>query len=231
MTRPGQGFSRRSWLNAAESARAGDRHHGSGPADGTVQVAAQGRRGRWRSARASRWSTSRRRADRGTLCISSQVGCVLDCSLLLDGAAGLQPQPDDGRDRRPGAGWPTANWASSAGDSPRIITNVVLMGMGEPLANFRNVVPALHIFLDDLGLRPVATSRDAVDLRVGAADPQARRSQQRRAGGVAACTRRRVAQPNWCRSIKLPSTIAELLEACWALHRRGRTAAASPSNT
>lgn len=86
---------------------------------------------------------------RGTLCISSQVGCAMDCSFCATAQQGfnrnltaaeivgqvliakrmLEPGPDD----------------------RRAITNVVLMGMGEPLANYRNVVPALKILIDDFG--------------------------------------------------------------------------------
>ena len=70
--------------------------------------------------------------------------------VLLDRAAGLQPQPERRRDRRPGvAGAPRT--ARTTRPDGRAITNIVFMGMGEPLANYRNVVPAMRIFLDDLG--------------------------------------------------------------------------------
>ena len=124
--------------------------------------------------------------DRGTLCISSQAGCALDCafcstgkqgfnrnlttgeivgqlwhanrtllaegmnSTLSEGSAETQPQAWEGHIRAAGpprrTSTPAAPWVE-AGRAP--ITNVVLMGMGEPLANFDNVVPALRLVLDD----------------------------------------------------------------------------------
>ena len=80
-------------------------------------------------------------------------------------------------------------------DGDRIITNVVLMGMGEPLANFRNVVPAIASHARRSRLRPLAAARDALDLRPRAADLQPRRGVQRRARRVAARAERRAAQP------------------------------------
>jgi 23S rRNA (adenine2503-C2)-methyltransferase len=94
--------------------------------------------------------------NRGTLCISSQVGCAMDCTFCSTAQQGFNrnlsvaeivgqvwlahrelkgPSRGDGR----------------SGDARANITNIVFMGMGEPLANYRNVVPAMQIFLDDLG--------------------------------------------------------------------------------
>ena len=88
--------------------------------------------------------------ERGTLCVSSQIGCSLDCSFCSTGKQGFNRdlsvaeiigqlyvaamsfhQPGERRERR--------------------ITNVVMMGMGEPLLNLKNVVPAMDIMLDDYG--------------------------------------------------------------------------------
>src|SRR5215813_1074897 len=85
---------------------------------------------------------------RGTLCISSQVGCALACSFCSTGRQGFNRNLTSGEIL--GQLW----WASKAlrSDEPelaRIITNVVMMGMGEPLANFDNVVSALYVMLDD----------------------------------------------------------------------------------
>ena len=88
--------------------------------------------------------------DRGTLCISSQVGCAMDCTFLRDRAAGLQPQPERRGDRRAGLAGASRVARQTRADG-RTITNIVFMGMGEPLANYRNVVPAMRIFMDDLG--------------------------------------------------------------------------------
>ncbi len=85
--------------------------------------------------------------DRGTLCISSQVGCALECSFCSTGRQGFNRNLAAAEII--GQLW----WANRAlGREPggeRIISNVVMMGMGEPLANFENVVTALNLMLDD----------------------------------------------------------------------------------
>ena len=85
--------------------------------------------------------------ERGTLCVSSQVGCALECSFCSTGRQGFNRNLTVAEII--GQLW----WANKAlGRDPkgeRIISNVVLMGMGEPLANFDNVVAALNIMLDD----------------------------------------------------------------------------------
>jgi 23S rRNA (adenine2503-C2)-methyltransferase len=97
-------------------------------------------------------------ADRGTLCVSSQVGCALECSFCSTGRQGfnrnltvaeivgqlwvaqhsLKTEPNR-----------TAPGQDGGMIDPRPVSNVVMMGMGEPLANFENVVTALHVMLDD----------------------------------------------------------------------------------
>ena len=100
--------------------------------------------------------------DRGTLCISAQAGCALDCAFCSTGKQGFNRNlsaaeiigqlwlankllgaaridPDDA----------TADLEAGEKDNGRIISNVVMMGMGEPLANFDNVVTALRVMLDD----------------------------------------------------------------------------------
>lgn len=88
--------------------------------------------------------------NRGTLCVSSQAGCALDCSFCSTGKQGFNS--DLTAAEIIGQVW-VAN--KSFGTVPakidRAITNVVMMGMGEPLLNFDNVVAAMHIMLDDLG--------------------------------------------------------------------------------
>ena len=92
--------------------------------------------------------------DRGTLCISSQAGCALDCAFCSTGRQGFNRNLETGEivgqlwhaNRALMADGLAAPWVE-AGRAP--ITNVVLMGMGEPLANFDHVVPALRLFLDD----------------------------------------------------------------------------------
>src|ERR1700674_4348057 len=99
--------------------------------------------------------------DRGTLCISSQAGCALDCAFCSTGKQGCNRNLTTaeiigqlwhanralkaGGEGAKGASM-TAPWVEQ-GRAP--ITNVVMMGMGEPLANYDNVVSALTVFLDD----------------------------------------------------------------------------------
>ena len=117
--------------------------------------------------------------DRGTLCISSQVGCAMDCSFCSTAQQGfnrnlsvaeivgqvwlahreLEARAATDIVTRGAAG--AAAGAAAVGGSradgrpdgspSRRITNIVLMGMGEPLANYRNVLPAMRVFTDDLG--------------------------------------------------------------------------------
>ena len=86
---------------------------------------------------------------RGTLCVSSQVGCALECAFCSTGRQGFNRNLTVAEII--GQLW----WASRAlGATPRgerVISNVVMMGMGEPLANFDNVVSAMKIMLDDYG--------------------------------------------------------------------------------
>ena len=86
--------------------------------------------------------------DRGTLCISSQVGCALECTFCSTGRQGFNRNLSVAEII--GQLWIASNTLRSA-DAPeeRVISNVVMMGMGEPLANFDNVVTALQIMLDD----------------------------------------------------------------------------------
>jgi 23S rRNA (adenine2503-C2)-methyltransferase len=102
---------------------------------------------------------------RGTLCISSQVGCALDCSFCATGAQGFNRNLDTAE--IVGQVW-LASRELGAG-AERAITNVVLMGMGEPLANYRNVLPALQLFMDDRGFD---LSRRRVTLSTSGLVPQ-----------------------------------------------------------
>lgn len=88
--------------------------------------------------------------DRGTLCVSSQVGCSLDCSFCSTGKQGFQ------RDLKAseiiGQVWLAAkSFDSLKQGAKRRVTNVVMMGMGEPLMNFDNVVTAMNLMMHDLG--------------------------------------------------------------------------------
>ena len=91
--------------------------------------------------------------DRGTLCISSQVGCTLNCKFCYTGTQRLVRNLEPGEivaqmmiARDDLGEWP----ASTIG---RRVTNIVMMGMGEPLYNFESVKKALHIIMDDQGIQ------------------------------------------------------------------------------
>ena len=101
---------------------------------------------------------------RGTLCISSQAGCALDCQFCSTGKQGFNRNLTTAEIIGQ-LWWASASLRSASPDaalSPgkanldddslgggRIISNVVMMGMGEPLLNYENVVPALQLMLDD----------------------------------------------------------------------------------
>lgn len=109
-------------------------------------------------------------ADRGTLCISSQVGCTLNCRFCHTGTMRLVRNLTPGEIvgqvmlARDSLGeWPRGNMASANADEEddeighytadgRMLTNIVLMGMGEPLYNFDNVRDAMKVVMDGDGL-------------------------------------------------------------------------------
>ncbi len=111
-------------------------------------------------------------APRGTLCVSSQIGCTLTCSFCHTGTQrlvrNLEPSEIVGqimlvRDALDA-------WPAAAVNRP--LTNIVMMGMGEPLYNFENVKKALSIVIDDEGL---AMSRRRVTLSTSGVVPEIRR--------------------------------------------------------
>jgi len=86
---------------------------------------------------------------RATLCVSSQVGCSLDCSFCSTGKQGFQR--DLSAAEIIGQVWlAIKSYDAFQTGSGRIVTNVVMMGMGEPLLNFDNVVAAMDLMLEDL---------------------------------------------------------------------------------
>ncbi|MCD4862769.1 23S rRNA (adenine(2503)-C(2))-methyltransferase RlmN [Pseudomonas sp. PLB05] len=87
---------------------------------------------------------------RGTLCVSSQAGCALDCSFCSTGKQGFNSNLTAAEVI--GQVWiANKSFGSVPAKIDRAITNVVMMGMGEPLLNFDNVVAAMRIMMDDLG--------------------------------------------------------------------------------
>jgi 23S rRNA (adenine2503-C2)-methyltransferase len=148
---------------------------------------------------------------RSTLCISSQVGCAMDCSFCSTAQQGFNSNLS------------TAEIVGQvllaqkelgfkAGDD-RIISNVVLMGMGEPLANFRNVVPAMRILLDELGLD---FSRRRLTLSTSGLVPQIYKLAEESNVALAVSLH---APDDELRNQLVPinrrHNIADLLEACW----------------
>jgi 23S rRNA (adenine2503-C2)-methyltransferase len=116
--------------------------------------------------------------DRGTLCISSQVGCTLTCSFCHTGTQKLvrnltageiigqvmMARDDLGEWPEPGEGM---------GERPRLVSNIVLMGMGEPLYNFDNVRDAMKIAMDGEG---IALSRRRITLSTSGVVPEIART-------------------------------------------------------
>lgn len=85
--------------------------------------------------------------DRGTLCVSSQVGCPLDCRFCATATQGFNRNLTIGEII--GQVWLAARHLGQTPKRGRRITNVVMMGMGEPLLNFDNVVGAMRLMMDD----------------------------------------------------------------------------------
>ncbi len=100
---------------------------------------------------------------RGTLCVSSQAGCVLDCAFCATGKQGFNRNLSTAE--IVGQLW-LANRLLRAQGLQRPISNVVMMGMGEPLLNLDNVLPALRLMIDDnaygLSRRRVTVSTSGV---------------------------------------------------------------------
>ena len=136
--------------------------------------------------------------DRGTLCVSSQAGCALDCAFCSTGKQGFNRNLTTGEivgqlwhaNRALLADGVSGPWVEQ-GRAP--ITNVVLMGMGEPLANYDSVVTALRVMLDD---NAYGLSRRRVTLSTSGLVPAIDRLREDcpvAARRVAACGQRRAA--------------------------------------
>jgi 23S rRNA (adenine2503-C2)-methyltransferase len=86
-------------------------------------------------------------SNRGTLCVSSQAGCALDCKFCSTGRQGFNRNLSAAEII--GQLWIANKALGAAPKGERVVSNVVMMGMGEPLANFDNVVTAMRLMLDD----------------------------------------------------------------------------------
>ncbi|MBV9583927.1 MAG: 23S rRNA (adenine(2503)-C(2))-methyltransferase RlmN [Alphaproteobacteria bacterium] len=151
-------------------------------------------------------------SDRGTLCVSSQVGCTLTCTFCHTGtqrlvrnltAAEIVGQIMIARDA-------IGEWPSTAED--RQLTNIVLMGMGEPLYNFDNVAVAIKIVMDPEGL---AVSRRKITLSTSGVVPMIERCGRKLGVNLAISLH---AVTDELRNTLVPLNkkypIAELLDAC-----------------
>lgn len=150
-------------------------------------------------------------ADRGTLCISSQVGCALDCAFCSTAQQGFNRNLETAE--IVGQLWLANRELGFEPGGQRCITNVVLMGMGEPLANFRAVVPAIRIMLDDLGFD---ISRRRVTLSTSGLVPQMYKLAEETNCALAVSLHApNDALRNELVPINRKHPIADLLEACW----------------
>jgi 23S rRNA (adenine2503-C2)-methyltransferase len=111
-----------------------------------------------------------RQEDRGAVCISSQVGCTLSCRFCHTGtqtlvrnlgSAEIVGQFMAARDSY-------QEWPSPRGETPRLLSTIVLMGMGEPLYNYENVAKAMRIVMDNEG---IALSRRRITLSTSGVVP------------------------------------------------------------
>jgi 23S rRNA (adenine2503-C2)-methyltransferase len=145
--------------------------------------------------------------DRGTLCISSQVGCAMDCTFCSTAQQGFNRNLTAAE--IVGQVWLARREIGDAGK----ITNIVFMGMGEPLANYRNVLPAMRVFMDDLGYD---LSRRRVTLSTSGLVPQIYKMAEECNVALAVSLH---APNDELRNELVPINrkhpIAELLDACW----------------
>jgi len=150
--------------------------------------------------------------DRGTLCISSQVGCTLTCKFCHTGtqrlvrnlaAAEIVGQVMAARDA-------LGEWPSPKDD--RLLTNIVFMGMGEPLYNYEHVAAAVKIILDNEGL---SVSRRKITLSTAGVVPMMRKSGEELGVNLAVSLH---AVTDELRDVLVPLNkkypLAELMDAC-----------------
>ena len=149
--------------------------------------------------------------DRGTLCISSQVGCALDCAFCATGAQGfnrnLSVDEIIGQVTHANRNLPTRPNGKPA------VTNVVFMGMGEPLANYRNLLLTLDLLLSDFAY---GLSRRRITVSTSGVVPNIEKLGDERNVSLAVSLH---APNDELRDRLVPINrmhpIAELLDACW----------------
>jgi 23S rRNA (adenine2503-C2)-methyltransferase len=150
--------------------------------------------------------------DRGTLCVSSQVGCTLTCKFCHTGtqrlvrnltAAEIVSQVLIARDA-------LGEWPSPA--EGRLLSNIVLMGMGEPLYNFDNVKAALDIIMDPEG---ISLSRRRITLSTSGVVPEMKRCGEETGVNLAVSLHAvRDETRDWIMPINKKYPLHELLTAC-----------------
>jgi 23S rRNA (adenine2503-C2)-methyltransferase len=156
---------------------------------------------------------------RGTLCVSSQVGCALNCGFCSTATQGFNRNLSTAEII--GQVWVAARHLGNVPHQQRRLTNVVMMGMGEPLANFDNVVRAMSIMRDDLGY---GLANKRVTLSTAGMVPQIDRLGEESDVSLAVSLH---APFDDLRSELMPINrkypIAELMDACvrYALRRKG----------
>jgi 23S rRNA (adenine2503-C2)-methyltransferase len=108
--------------------------------------------------------------DRGAVCISSQVGCTLSCRFCHTGTQALVRNLGSAEivGQFMAARDAYSEWPSPAGETPRLLSTIVLMGMGEPLYNYENVAAAMRIVMDNEG---IALSRRRITLSTSGVVP------------------------------------------------------------
>src|SRR5690606_35968293 len=165
---------------------------------------------------------------RGTLCISSQVGCAMDCTFCSTAQQGFNRNLSvaeiigqvwlANRELRGFSGEASTAANPARGTENRVITNAVFMVMGEPLANYRNVVPAVDILMDDLGFD---LSRRRVTVSTSGLVPQMLRLAEDTNCALAVSLHApNDALRNQLVPIHRKHPIAELLDACWRYAER-----------
>ena len=144
---------------------------------------------------------------RSTLCISSQAGCAMDCSFCATGKQGFNRNLTAAEI----LGQVLISRRALGADTP--LTNIVFMGMGEPLANYRNVIPVVKLLIDDCAF---GLSRRRVTISTAGLVPQIRRLSKDCNVALAVSLH---APHDSLRDELVPINrrhpIAELLEACW----------------
>jgi 23S rRNA (adenine2503-C2)-methyltransferase len=111
-----------------------------------------------------------RQQDRGAVCLSSQVGCTLSCKFCHTGTQTLVRNlgPAEIVGQFMAARDSYGEWPSPKADTPRLLSTIVMMGMGEPLYNYENMAAALRIIMDNEG---IALSRRRITLSTSGVVP------------------------------------------------------------